>query len=314
MTAHQFRVYGCTDTGLVREVNEDHILMGRFIKNSGAIGLEFADDDDFMSAYGLIFAVADGIGGAAAGEVASKLALTTIERHFYGFEKQADNTEVFQEALLAASKRANDTVMQVAGSRPECRGMGCTLTGVCLTPSGYLVFNSGDSRVYRFRSGYLKQLTEDDTLVNIAIKAGQMSYEEAENSDKRHTITNSIGYTDFRLNINSGPDLRVDDRLLICSDGLHDLVAIERIEEIISQSPIDQAVTRLVDEAKTNGGHDNISIVLIKYDEILEFAEIEIILPDAEIISEPAVDEEKCVNTEEAEPIPCEVAGDDRPI
>lgn len=270
MTQHHFRIYACTDTGLVREVNEDHILIGRFIKNSGAMNMEFAADDDFMASFGMLCVVADGIGGTAAGEVASKLALTTIERHFYGFEKSNDNPDAYQEALVSAGRRANETVMQYAATKPECRGMGCTLTGVCLTTSGYLVFNSGDSRVYRFRSGILKQLTDDDTLVNMAIKAGQMTYEEAEKSDKRHTITNSVGYADFRLKFSQGPELRDGDKLLICSDGLHDLVAIERLEEIIEAQQLEQAISSLVAEAKLNGGHDNISVILIEYTQQVE--------------------------------------------
>lgn len=314
MTHHQFRVYGYTDTGLVRSVNEDHILVGRFVKNSGSMSLEFAPDDDFMATYGLIFAVADGIGGALAGEVASKLALTTIERHFYGFEKNSDSPDVFQDALVSAGKRANDTVMQYAATKPECRGMGCTLTGVCLTASGYLVFNSGDSRVYRFRSGILKQLTEDDTLVNIAIKAGQMTYEEAENSNKRHTITNSIGYADFRLKVSYGPDLRDDDRVLICSDGLHDLVQIERMEEIISQHSLEHAVATLVNEAKVNGGHDNISIILIHYGQIEVCSEIETILPDENISVESVSIEEIKTDAEPVNLITDGVAGHDYQI
>jgi protein phosphatase len=265
MTRFLLQAYGCTDTGLVRTVNEDHILLGRFIKNSGSMSMEFAADDDFLTSYGLLFAVADGIGGAAAGDIASRLALTTLERHFYGFEKSITTPEAYQQTLLAAANRANETVMQYAASRPECRGMGCTLTGVCLMPSGYLVFNSGDSRVYRFRSGFLKQLTDDDTLVNLAVKAGQMTYEEAEQSSTRHTITNSIGYADFRLKCSPGPELRDGDRLLICSDGLHDLVSIEVMERIIEQHEPEQATAALIAAAKENGGNDNISIILMAY-------------------------------------------------
>jgi serine/threonine protein phosphatase PrpC len=282
MTTHRFHVFGCTDTGLVRPANEDHILVGRFIKNSGSMELEFSVDDDFMGTYGMLFCVADGIGGGKAGEVASKLALQTIERHFYGFEKQADCLSTFTDAIQAAGKRANDTVMQVAASRLEYRGMGCTLTGICLTGNSYIVFNAGDSRVYRFRNGILKQLTDDDTLVNIALRAGQMTYEEAANSDARHTITNSIGFSSFNMKIAEGPDIRDEDRLLLCSDGVHDLVHIERMEEIISGSDVAGAARKLVAEAKINGGHDNISLILIHFFDFEETEEIEPKTPEKE--------------------------------
>jgi serine/threonine protein phosphatase PrpC len=265
MNVYTLQVFGCTDTGNVRPVNEDHILVGRFVKNSGWMGIECLDNDDFLASYGILFAVADGIGGEQAGEVASKITLQTIEGHFYSFERPDANIDTFLDALKASVTRANDTVKQIAASRLECAGMGCTLTGVCITRSGYLVFNAGDSRVYRYRSGFLKQLTDDDTLVNIAVRSGQMTYEEAAVSNARHTITNSIGAPNFNLKIKEGPELRDADRLLICSDGLHDLVPIGRMEEIIGSCAVDEAGRMLLAEAKLNGGTDNISLILLYY-------------------------------------------------
>jgi len=270
MSLYTFQVFGCTDIGNVRSVNEDHILVGRFVKNSGSMGIEYLDNDDFLATFGMLFAVADGIGGEQSGEVASKITLQTIERHFYSFERTYANIETFSDAVKASAMRANDTVMHVAASGVEFTGMGCTLTGVCITRSGYLVFNAGDSRVYRYRNGFLKQLTEDDTLVNIAVRSGQMTYEEAAVSDARHTITNSIGGPNFNLKIKEGPELRDADRLLICSDGLHDLVPIDRMEEIISHNDTQHAGRSLLAEAKLNGGLDNISLILLHYSQFEE--------------------------------------------
>jgi len=260
----KFTVHGCSDTGLVRTINEDHILVGRFIKNRGGLGLVFAEDDDFTAAYGMLFAVADGIGGENAGEIASKLALQVLERHFYSFEKVATDSRAFEKAIEASAKRVNETILQMTATRPELKGMGCTLVGIGLSPQGYYVFNAGDSRVYRLRASYLRQLTEDDSLVGMTVRMGRMTEDEAAVSEQRHTITNSLGSTNFTLAVQPVCSWQDDDRILICSDGLHDLVPLELIEKTINAaiSP-EEAVNTLVALAKENGGHDNISVILV---------------------------------------------------
>ncbi|MBV5338784.1 MAG: serine/threonine-protein phosphatase [Deltaproteobacteria bacterium] len=282
-----YSVASFTDIGLRRTINEDHILVGRFIKNRGGMGLTFSTDDDFLAVYGLVFAVADGIGGARAGEVASRLALQVFDRHFYSFEKAAAEDAAFVDALTASGKRANDTILQMASARPECSDMGCTLAGVCLTPSGYHVFSAGDSRVYRFRR-YLQQLTEDDTVTGLAVRLGTMTGEEAEASNQRHTLINSLGSSSFQLRVSQTKELRDDERLLISSDGLHDLVPRPLIEDILKTNadPV-QAVQALVEEAKRQGGHDNISVILIQADiqETIAATEVEG-TPSSELASE----------------------------
>lgn len=261
-----FQIYGCTDTGLVRKINEDNILVGRFVKNSGGLGMYLYHNDDFLYNFGLLFAVADGIGGENAGEVASRLALNAFERQFYSVEK-AGKEENFMNALLASAKRANETLIHAASSKPELSGMGCTISGICITPSGYLVFNAGDSRVYRYRSGILKPLTNDDTITNLAVQAGYMSFQEAQNSDSRHTITNSLGSQSFQLKIESGPELRDNDLLLICSDGLHDMIEYDQLESLLEMNEtVEDLSKRLVHQANQNGGYDNISVILIRSD------------------------------------------------
>jgi len=261
-----FSVVGVTDIGLQRSLNEDHILVGRFIKNRGVIGLRLHADDDFLAAYGMLFAVADGIGGAQGGEVASRLALQVFDRHFYSFEKATADAVALADALAISGKRANDTILQMAASRSECRDMGCTLAGVCLTPSGYLVYSAGDSRVYRCRR-YLQQLTEDDTVTALAQRLGNMTSEEAKTSCRRHTLINSLGTPSYQLRVSEVKEFRDGERLLISSDGLHDLVSLTLIETILkANADPEQAVQALVEEAKRQGGHDNISVILIHAD------------------------------------------------
>lgn len=259
-----YHIIGCTDKGPVRQANEDHILVGRFIKNRGEIDIRVQEDDDFVTAYGLILAVADGIGGVAGGATASRLALTAFERQFYSVEKDQANMAVYMDSIQSAAMRANETVLKAALGNDALAGMGCTLAGICLTPQGYIVFNAGDSRVYRYRNGILKPLSKDDTLTAMAVAAGRMTLEEAEQADARHTLTNCLGSSTFELRIEPGPELREQDLILICSDGLHDLVAHEELESIISQGETPEAVIYgLVSKAIEQGGHDNISIIVL---------------------------------------------------
>jgi len=262
-----FQIFACTTTGSVRQANEDHILVGRFIKNSGGLGMYVEHNDDFLIRYGLLFAVADGIGGEAGGATASRLALIALERQFYGVEKICHENQPYLEALQAAAVRANDTILRGASTNPTFNRMGCTLSGVCLTQGGYLVFNAGDSRVYRYRDGFLKLLTNDDTVTNAAIRAGRMSYEEAKNSDVRHTLTNSLGTASFQLKIRVEPEMRDNDLILVCSDGLHDMVDHDQIEKLLGNSGALEVLSdRLVYEAIRNGGYDNISVILVRLD------------------------------------------------
>ncbi len=261
-----FRVYGITEPGPVRPANEDHILLGRFLKGRGGLGLSFAEDDDFVAAFGVLFAVADGVGGNHGGGIASKLALSACDAQFYSGEKGPEAAKSCAEAIQAAGERANRTILDVAATRPELADMGCTLAGVCLTQSGCHVFHAGDSRAYRLRNGCLKQLTSDDTVVEAAVQAGHLSVAEAAQSPMRHTITNSLGSRTFLLHIEPGPDLKERDALLICTDGLHDLLTHEEIESTMaaSQSPED-AARALVDKAVQAGGTDNISVIVIGF-------------------------------------------------
>ena len=260
-----FSIIGHTEKGPVRMANEDHILVARFIKNHGRIWMSIDGEDDFLARYGILLAVADGVGGEAGGAVASQLALTTVERHFYGVEKAGRQLDGFAEVLKDAAVRANETILSVAAGNLELAGMGCTLTGICLTPEGHLIFNAGDSRVYRYRNGLLP-LTTDDSVTSLMVQTGRMTYEEAESSALRHTITNSMGSPSFRLSISRGRELRDGDIFLICSDGLHDLVPEVRMDAIISQNRnLDRVMTDLISEAVNNGGHDNISAIFVQF-------------------------------------------------
>ncbi len=261
----RYEIYGHTETGRVRARNEDHILVGRFVKNRGAVGLWLEPDDDFLAAYGLLLAVADGIGGQRHGETASRLALITLEREFYGTVK-GPALDAFQTTLDAALQRANAAVRNAAQGHPDLAGMGCTLAGVCLTPVGYLVFGCGDSRVYRSRHAMLKPLTEDDTVGQREVRQGLLDPARARDQDRTRVLVGWLGGDRFAGHVRPGPELRPGDRLLVCTDGLHDLASDEDIAVDMDedQSPVCRLGQRLARRALDAGGDDNLSLILLR--------------------------------------------------
>lgn len=213
-----------------------------------------------------VFAVADGMGGHLAGDVASATALLPV--------KSLDG-QVFpdpasaQAALLDAVLAANAAVVRKAADEPDLRGMGTTLTAAIVEGRRLHVAHVGDSRAYLFRDGDLTQLTRDHTLVAHLIDEGQITEEEAAHHPHRSIITRAIG-VDVDLDVDTMTiDLQDGDQLLLCSDGLTGPVDDTLIEEILSDTDlaIDAATDRLVDAANEAGGPDNITVVLLRYED-----------------------------------------------
>ena len=237
MTA--LRAGAVTDVGRVRTQNEDAHLVAT-----------------------PLFAVADGMGGHAAGEVASHTAVESLAAAF----SAAD--EATAEGLAAAVQRANLRVWQLAQEDPGRRGMGTTLAAAALVHEGddevLAVVNVGDSRVYLFRDGELSQITEDHSLVEELVRSGRISAEEAHAHPQRHVVTRALGM---------GPEVDVDvfpivpyrgDRLVLASDGLFNDVADEDIARLLRRVPDpEQAASQLTAMAKTAGGSDNITVVVV---------------------------------------------------
>jgi protein phosphatase len=261
----RYEIYGHTETGRVRARNEDHILVGRCVKNRGAMGLWLAPDDDFLAAYGLLLAVADGIGVERHGATASRLALITLERQFYGTVKNP-TLEAFQQALESALQHANAAVRSAAEGHPDLAGMGCTLAGVCLTPFGYLVFGCGDSRVYRSRHTMLKPLTADDTVGQREVELGLLDPVSAREQDRTRTLVRWVGSDRFISHLEPGPELRAGDRLLVCTDGLHDLVGDDDLAVALNddRTPLDRLGQGLAQRALDAAGDDNLSLILFR--------------------------------------------------
>lgn len=260
----RFNVFASTHTGRVRARNEDHLLVGPWVRNQGWLGLSCDADDDFIRDYGLLLAVADGMGGENGGAMASRLTLVTLDREFHRTMKRPE-AEDFRSRLVEAVASANRAVVHGAEVDPALTNMGTTLSGVCLTPYSHLLFHCGDSRVYRSRNGMLKLLTVDDTVAERNARLGFDALPTDRTDPEGHLLTNCIGRDYSSCHIEWVRLLEVGDRLLVCSDGLHGFVAEDVIAERLAseQSSAEQIGVALVEEAMDAGGADNVSVLVI---------------------------------------------------
>ncbi len=240
-----------TDVGMKRTLNEDAFLV----------------DDDLG-----LYLVADGMGGHAAGEVASAEAVSTA----HGMVKQARSTlsrlvEPLDEAQMRAAKRLMESAIQAATYMvytlaeldKEKSGMGTTITGMLFLGTHAVTGQVGDSRIYLIRSGEATQLTEDHTLIAYQLREGLITQEEAKRSPHKNVITRAVGNGDYVQVDTSIIELERGDRYLICSDGLHGYLRTHEIPEIAGLGGT-KAVERFIALANERGGKDNITAILIE--------------------------------------------------
>jgi PPM family protein phosphatase len=233
---------GRSDVGKVRKGNEDALL----VRDS-------------------VYAVADGMGGHLAGEVASATALEPIEE-LDGriFQDNSAAVTALRDAVVAA----NDRVSQLAIENPDYRGMGTTLTAALVEGRRLHVAHVGDSRAYLLRDGHFSQLTDDHTLVQHLVDEGQITREEAARHPQRSVITRAIGVS-HDVDVDSmSLELQAGDQLLLCSDGLSGVVEDEDIARTLAEvADPDDAVDALIDLANGAGGPDNITVLLLRYED-----------------------------------------------
>jgi serine/threonine protein phosphatase PrpC len=203
-----------------------------------------------------LFAVADGMGGAQAGEVASKLAAAALEEMTPGGESAA-------ETVTALIQEANRRVYERAASDPSTSGMGTTMTVAIVEGNDVTIGHVGDSRAYVARDGRLEQLTEDHSLVNELLKSGKLSREEADIHPQRSVITRAVG-TDPDVDVDAFTvGAREGDVFLLCSDGLTDMVTDDDILDVVERhrGDLDRVTKALVSAANRGGGEDNITVI-----------------------------------------------------
>jgi len=248
--------YGNTDPGKKRANNEDALLL-----------------DDQLGFY----AVADGIGGNEGGEIASRIAVETFARAMPDLLGEKDRTppvgrvrtddpSVF--ALREAVSLANRAINQERSQNPGLADMGTTLTALLLRDKRAFIANIGDSRAYLLRAGKLLQLTEDHSFVAEQVRAGTFTPEQARMSSYRHMITRALGLAEDAKADITNHALKKDDRFLLCTDGLTEMVNDAEISSILAASPPQKAVQQLLAAANERGGVDNITAVVVWVTEV----------------------------------------------
>ena len=248
-----FQAAGKTDIGLVRTNNEDNF------------GFDLRRG---------IFVVCDGMGGAAAGEVASKIAVDTVLTYFRNdpghpespvlgrkFEGVSDQAA----GLANAIQLANQAIQEAGAQSPNRSGMGSTIVAVCLNGNLFSIANVGDSRIYLVRGGGIQQLTSDHSLVMEQVRRGLLTVEEAEKSEMQNVIVRALGSEDSVEPDLEDHEFATGDVLLLCSDGMSRYVKEEKMLEVVSGADsLNQACDELIEAAKSAGSDDNITCLLLR--------------------------------------------------
>ncbi|MBL0938142.1 MAG: serine/threonine-protein phosphatase [Gemmatimonadaceae bacterium] len=261
------RVFALTDVGRIREHNEDTFLVAE-LETGSPLDFELGYHEITADEHGLLFLVADGMGGAASGELASSMAgslvLEALRTHW---STSAPSGERFAEALRDATVNANTRIHQHARENPEHRGMGTTATVAGLLRDTLFMVQVGDSRAYLVRDGQAKQLTKDQSLMQRLVEAGELTPEEAEVSDRRNIILQALGpEANVTVDI-THQQVRRGDTLLLCSDGLSGLVKGDEMAELAVSHPDVRALCReLIALANSRGGPDNITVIAVRFE------------------------------------------------
>jgi protein phosphatase len=249
--------YGQTDVGRRRKLNEDNFLVA---PEPG------------------LYAVCDGMGGHNAGEVASKMAIETLQAFIEKSHKEKEitwpygldvNLSFDGNRLKTAIKLANKKVFRAADNREDYTGMGTTVVAGLVSENTLTVGSAGDSRCYLLRGGQLSQLTRDDSWVSAALGEGILNSDEIERHPLRNVITKAVGAKEsIELDVVE-QKLQAGDLVLICSDGLHAMISDEQIQATLTPVPerLEEAASKLIEAANEAGGKDNVSVVLLRYTE-----------------------------------------------
>jgi protein phosphatase len=243
------RVACKSDLGRTREHNEDKFEF--FLPEAEGV----------LAARGQTFVVCDGMGGHAAGQIASELACKTFLDVYYSHPAASPG-----DAAAAAVKAANRYVLEVQSANPGRRGMGTTLSSLILVQDAAWIAHVGDSRIYRLRDGTLEQLTLDHSYVEELLRRGVMTPEDAAASPRRSWLTRAVGAEEAVQPDVVRYDLMAADRFLLCTDGLVTHVPDQQIADELASRGLSEAVWRLVAMALADGGSDNVTVVAVAVD------------------------------------------------
>jgi PPM family protein phosphatase len=261
-------------------------------------GRERRTNEDNAFAQAPLFAVADGMGGARGGEVASGIVVETLNGGMPdGVPPEAGLAELTREA--------NQRIHQQATSDAERSGMGTTLTAAYVGDGEVAFAHVGDSRAYRFRDGKLEQLTEDHSLVGELVRRGKLTPQQAEEHPQRSVITRALG-PEGSVQVDSfSVGAQPGDVFLLCSDGLTSMVPVDTMDDILREADsLDAAARRLIDAANENGGRDNITVVLFRIEGVPEADDTDADQPTVVGEKAPTAEEVDAARATEADPPP----------
>ncbi|HEX8294045.1 MAG TPA: PP2C family serine/threonine-protein phosphatase [Pyrinomonadaceae bacterium] len=271
-------LYAKTNVGRVRAGNEDNFLVLDLSGQGAWTGSESEAIPDGLGRFevgpkGVVLVVSDGMGGALAGDVASRMAVDTVREMLLGSEDAdgdgaGDPDAPLVECLRNATDYANFAIHRRSQEDPHCSGMGATLTAAAVTPDGVGLLQVGDSRGYVIRGGRIKLATKDQSLVQQLVDVGQISEQEAETHMFRNVILQALGAQPELQPVTGRVKVFRGDVLLLCSDGLSGKLRGEDMLRIVQDSDGDLklACEALVDEANERGGEDNITVVLARFE------------------------------------------------
>lgn len=240
------KAFATSDVGKAREINEDYFY------------ISFPDDTVQL------FILADGMGGYNGGEIASKLAVTTAKNYILSnYEKSKESKETLLDLVKNSSQYANMVVYEKAKENADLSKMGTTLDVCLIYQNKAFISHIGDSRIYRMRKEFFRKLTKDHSYVQKLLDEGKITEEESKNHPKKNMLMKALGCTPF-----IEPDAMIKgfikgDILLMCSDGLTNMVSEDEIQQIIKENPTD-STKLLVQKANDLGGKDNITAIIIR--------------------------------------------------
>jgi serine/threonine protein phosphatase PrpC len=271
----QVDLHAKSDVGRVRRGNEDNFLLLDLAAARTWNRLDGDDSPDNMDHFalgekGLVLVVSDGMGGALAGDVASKMAIEAVRDVLMGNNSEGPGCEPdasLVDCLKQATLQANRNIHYKSLEDSRCSGMGATLTAAAIKDDKLDLVQVGDSRAYVMRGKQIRLATKDQSLVQQLVDVGQISEEEAETHMFRNVILQALGAQNELAPATARIQIRQGDMLLLCSDGLSGKLRNEEIRQIVADSNgnLAEACQALVDEANKRGGEDNITVVLARF-------------------------------------------------
>jgi PPM family protein phosphatase len=257
--------YGLSDVGLIRKNNEDSFLIAT--PTSDFANQNPAELNGIMPENGTMFIVADGMGGAQAGEVASRMAVDTVARNFINAldQKESLDQQTLISALTETIQETNQLIFHEGQKNTEFNGMGTTLTAATVFGTTILFAQLGDSRAYLARKGVISQMTKDQSLVAQMVASGSLTPEEAKSHPQRNVILQALGIQNQVEVAISLAELRRGDQIVLCSDGLSGKVDAEEIKEFLERFEPKAACQGLVRMARERGGEDNITVIVARF-------------------------------------------------